>query len=102
VTTAEATRSAASVAVQLSGFDNTRTAAALTFAFFDAAGNMLAGPIAADAGSAFQSYFQGSDTGGSFMLRAVFPVTGDPARIVAFVASVANQAGLTTTARTPF
>jgi hypothetical protein len=99
---AEATRSTASVAIQLNGFDNTRTAAALTFTFFDAAGNPIAGPIRADAGPAFQVYFGGSDMGGSFSLRALFPVTGDSARITAFEASIANQAGMTTTPRTPF
>jgi hypothetical protein len=102
VTTAEATRSAASVTLELDGFDNTRTAAALTFSFFDTAGNTLAGPIAADGGPAFQAYFQSSETGGTFALRAVFPVSGDPAQIASFEASVANQAGTTTTARTPF
>ena len=102
LTTAEATRSAGSVTVQLDGFDNTRTAAALSFTFFDAAGAPIAGPIDADGGPAFQTYFGGSNTGGNFALQAVFPVTGDPARIASFAASVANQAGTTTTARTPF
>ena len=102
VTAAVATRSAASVAVQLDGFDNTRTAAALTFAFFDTAGTPIAGPIPADGGPAFAAYFGGTNTGGSFLLRAVFPVTGNPAQITSFQASVANQAGITTTARTPF
>ncbi len=102
VTAAVATRSGANVVVQLSGFDNTRTAAALTFKFFDTAGNPIAGSIPADGGPAFEAYFGGTDTGGSFLLRAVFPVTGDPAQITSFQANVANQAGITTTARTPF
>jgi len=102
VTTAEATRSTASVTVQLDGFDNTRTAAGLTFSFFDTAGNTLATPISANGGPEFQAYFQDSETGGSFLLLAVFPVSGDPAQIASFQASVANQAGTTTTARTPF
>lgn len=102
VTAAEATRSTGSVAVQLNGFDNTRTAAALTFSFFDAAGNPLAGPLDADGGPAFQAYFGGSNSGGSFLLRAVFPITGDPARIAFFEASIANESGTTTIARTPF
>jgi hypothetical protein len=102
ITTAGATRSAGSVTVQLDGFDNTRTAAALTFSFFDATGAPIAGPIDADGGPAFQTYFGGSNTGGDFALQAVFPVTGDPARIASFAASIANQAGTTTTARTPF
>jgi hypothetical protein len=102
LTTAGATRSAASITVRLDGFDNTRTAAALRFSFFDTAGAVLAGPLPADAGPAFQTYFGGSDTGGSFVLEAVFPVTGDPARIASFTASLDNQAGTTTTARTTF
>ncbi|HUI81375.1 MAG TPA: choice-of-anchor D domain-containing protein [Bryobacteraceae bacterium] len=102
LTTAAASRSAGAITVQLDGFDNTRTAGALTFSFFDASGNTLTGPIAVDGGPAFQAYFQDSETGGSFGLQAVFPVTGDPARIAFFTANVANQAGTTTTARTPF
>ena len=102
LSTVAATRLADSVTIQLGGFDNTRTAGALTFSFFDSAGNTLAGPIATDGSAAFQAYFQGTQTGGSFGLQAVFPVTGDTARIASFTASVANQAGTTTTARTPF
>ena len=102
LTTVAATRSKAAVTVQLSGFDNTRTAGALTFSFFDAGGNILAGPISADGGPAFQTYFHTSPTGGGFGLEAVFPVGGDPARIKSFTASVTNLAGTTTTAQTPF
>jgi len=102
VTSAQATRSSGVVTVALDGFDNTRTAGALTFSFFDQAGNILAGPITANGAPAFQMYFQQSQTGGSFALEATFPVTGDPTQIASFQATVANQAGLTTTARTPF
>ena len=58
VTAAQAVRQTGSIEAQVTGFDNTRSAAALTFTFFDAAGNALApGAIQADASAAFASLF---------------------------------------------
>jgi hypothetical protein len=96
-------RSAASVQVQVTGFDNTRTAGLLTFTFFDAAGNAVApGAIRTDATASFATYFQNSGLGGVFLLTAVFPVTGDPSQIGAFQVQIANSAGTAQTARTTF
>jgi hypothetical protein len=96
-------RSAASVRVQVTGFDNTRTAGPLTFTFFDAAGNAIApGAISTNATATFASYFQNSGLGGVFLLTAVFPVTGDPSQVIAFQVQIANSAGTAQTARTVF
>jgi hypothetical protein len=85
------------------GFDNTRTAGPLTFTFFDLAGNAVApGAIRADATASFASYFQSSGLGGVFLLRAVFPVTGDPSQVGAFQAQIGNSAGTAPTARIVF
>jgi hypothetical protein len=101
VTAAQAARQTGSIEVRITGFDNTRGATALAFTFFDAAGNTLApGAIQADASAAFATYFQGSATGGAFLLTAVFPVAGDASRVAAFEARIANSAGATVTART--
>ena len=83
------------------GFDNTRSAGALTFSFFDAGGNALVAPIQANGSSDFAAYFQNS-AGGAFELKAVFPVAGDISQIASFQAVVTNSAGNATTARTNF
>jgi hypothetical protein len=101
VSAVQGVRSSGSVEVDLTGFDNTRTAGALTFTFFDANGNELVAPIQADGSSDFAAYFQTS-AGGTFELKAVFPVAGDTSQIAAFQAVVANSAGNATTARTNF
>jgi hypothetical protein len=96
-------RSAASVQVRVTGFDNTRTAGLFTFTFFDAAGNAIApGAISTNAAANFASYFQNSGLGGVFLLTAVFPVTGDPSQISAFQVQIATSAGTAQTARTTF
>jgi len=94
-------RSTSTVEVDLTGYDNTRTAGALSFTFYDAAGNALAPPIQAAASATFASYFQNA-AGGAFALKAVFPVVGDTSRIAAFQAVVTNSAGAATTIRTIF
>jgi hypothetical protein len=101
VTAVQGVRSSGSVEVDLTGFDNTRTAGALTFTFFDANGNELVAPVQANGSSDFAAYFQNS-AGGAFELKAVFPVTGDTSQIASFQAVVANSAGNATTARTSF
>lgn len=101
VTAAQAERSAGSIEVDLTGFDNTRTAGALAFTFYDAAGNAIAPAIQADGTADFAAYFQNA-AGGTFELRAVFPVLGDTSQITAFQAVVTNSAGSATTTRTSF
>jgi hypothetical protein len=101
VTAAQGVRSASSVEVDVTGFDNTRTAGALSFTFFDATGNPIGAPIQANGGGDFAAYFQNS-AGGTFELKAVFPVAGDTSQIASFQAMVTNSAGNSTTARTNF
>jgi hypothetical protein len=101
VTAAQGVRSTGTVEVDLTGFDNTRTAGALEFTFYDASGNEIAAPIQANGSSSFAAYFQNS-AGGTFELKAVFPVQGDTSQITAFQAVVTNSAGQATTARTSF
>jgi hypothetical protein len=103
ITSVQGVRSATGVEVQVTGFDNTRTAGLLTFTFFDAAGSTIApGAITADATASFANYFQNSGLGGVFLLTAVFPVTGDPSQVSAFQAQIADSAGTAQTARTTF
>jgi hypothetical protein len=89
-----------SVVVQIAGFDNTRSAGALSFTFYDAGGNLIApGAIPANATAAFAQYFSTSE-GGGFLLSATFPVTGDASQITYVQAAFSNSAGTSTTLRT--
>jgi hypothetical protein len=75
----------------------------VAFTFFDSAGAAIApGTIRIDVTPTFRQFYQSSDLGGEFLLRAVFPVTGDAGQIAAFEMSVSNSAGAATTARTQF
>jgi len=99
----QALRSATAVEIRISGFDNTRSLGPLSFTFYDAAGNPIApGAIRTDDSPDFARYFAGSDLGGVFLLRAVFPVTGDAGVIASCEATLANSAGSAKTPRTPF
>jgi hypothetical protein len=103
IASVQGVRSAAGIEVQVTGFDNTRTAGPLTFTFFDATGNAVApGAVRTDATARFASYFQNSGLGGVFLLTAVFPVTGNPAQIGTFQVQIANSVGTAQTARTAF
>jgi hypothetical protein len=101
VTAAQGVRSTGTLEVDLTGFDNTRSAGALSFTFFDASGNPIAPAVLANGSSSFAQYFQNS-AGGTFELKAVFPVVGDTSTVASFQAVVTNSAGNTTTARTNF
>ncbi len=101
ITASQATRTASSLEVRVSGLDNTRTAGAIVYTFFDAAGLPLA-TIATDNSADFKTFFAASDAGGAFALRAVFPVTGDASKITAFEAELKNAAGSASTGRVKF
>ena len=102
VTAAQATRGAGTIEVDVAGFDNTRTAGAVTFTFFDSNGNAIApGAIGTNSTAAFAGYFQTS-AGGTFLLKAVFPITGDAAQITAFEADLSNATGTTKGVKTNF
>ncbi len=92
-------RSPTGIELRLTGFDNTRTAAALAFTFYDSAG-VAVGTVRVDAASQFASYFASSPLGGVFQLRSVFPITGDASQIAAFEAEISNSAGTLKTPRT--
>jgi hypothetical protein len=103
ISTAQAVRSAGTLAVSITGFDNTRTLGALSFTFYDADGNLIApGAIRTDATAEFDRYFAGSGLGGVFLLRAEFPVTGNAALVASCEATLTNSAGSAKTQRTSF
>jgi hypothetical protein len=97
---AAGTRGSGSIELRIAGFDNTRSAGAVQYTFFDAAGNAIPpGAIVMDSTAIFAAYFGASDAGGQFELLSVFPVTGDASRIAAFEVEIANSAGKTGSGR---
>jgi len=102
VAAAQGARSTGSIEVDLTGFDNTRTAGHLSFTFYDPSGNVIGpGAISADGTALFAAYFQTS-AGGTFELKAVFPVAGNFSQISEFQAAVTNSAGSATTTSISF
>jgi len=57
------------------------------------------GAIKLDASGEFARFFAVSDAGGTFLLKAVFPVSGDVTQAAAFEVSVGGSAGATRSAR---
>lgn len=103
--TARANRRANDLDVELIGFDNTYSAGAMTFQFFDRSGALLFdGPIRVDAAANFKTYFASfqKEIGSAFLLRVSFPVTGDATRVGAVEAEMTNAAGSARTQRVSF
>lgn len=103
ISSTRATRSAKSLEVQVTGFDNTRSVSQLAFTFFDRADSQVEpGRIVVDASGDFRRYFDTSEAGGMFTLRAVFPVTGDAAQILAVEVEMTSALGTTHSGRVRF
>lgn len=88
------TRAATELRVAVTAFDNTRSTSTVKFKFLDSAGRALgAGEMTADVSALFQQYFEHAELGGMFILRASFPVTGDPTQVDTVEVELANSAG---------
>jgi len=103
ISSTRATRSTKSLEVQLTGFDNAHSVSQLAFTFFDQAGAQVEpGRISLDASAEFRRYFDTTEVGGMFTLRAVFPVTGDAAQILAVEVEITSALGTTHSGRVRF
>ncbi len=103
IDSASGVRRAGALDISVIGFDNTRSAGRMSFTFYDAAGRMIQpGAVRTDWTDAFTSYFRGSKVGGSFVLRATFPVTGDASLIGGVEVEVTNAVSTTRTTRLTF
>jgi hypothetical protein len=101
--TGRALRESRNLVVHLTGFDNTRTLSRLGYTFYDANGSVInANPIVPDIAAEFRRYFETSTMGGTFAVRAVFPVTGDPAQVSAVEVELKNDSGTSRTGRLRF
>ena len=98
-----AVRNGNSLELQLTGFDNTRSTGELTFTFYDRQGRLVQpGAIKADAREDFKRYFDASKLGGTFNLRATFPVAGNASEIESVEVEFANVNGSSRTPRLRF
>ncbi len=88
--------------VTITGADNTYSAGAMSFSFFDTSGKAIGGPINADFTSTFRDYYAGQTSGSAFKILVSFPVTGSAAPIGSVTVSLTNAAGVATTGSLPF
>ena len=91
------------VDISLAGFDNTHSASQLAFTFFDRTGKTISpGQLRVDESAAFRGYFDTGQYGGTFALRATFPVTGDSSQVGGVDVEMTNSAGIAKTQRISF
>ena len=103
VDSGQAQRTSAGLDLLVSAFDNTRSASAMIFTFFDRSGAALTpGAITVNGTAAFQQYFYSSNEGGLFSMHAFFPVNGDPAQVASVEVQIVNSVGTTATAKLAF
>ena len=98
-------RGGSALEVQITGYDNTRSLAKLAFTFYDKSARAVQpGQMTVDVTTAFRNYFAASqkESGGVFLLRAVFPVTGDSSGIGAVDVELTNSSGVARPARVQF
>jgi hypothetical protein len=87
-----AEKSTGTITVTVTGYDNSRTAGSLAFTFYDTAGRTLGAALTADLVPDFKKFFSGVPTGGgTFVIRAVFPVSGDMSQIGSVDVRMANS-----------
>jgi hypothetical protein len=93
-------RSAGRIEVRINGYDNTHSITRLAFAFFDGrGGELIPSGIQVDVSGEFARYFGETDVGGTFLLQANFPVTGDALQIAAVEVAATDLVGTTRSAR---
>ena len=87
-----------STVLTFQGYDNTRSISSVVFTFHTASGAVVSpGSITVDVTQNFANYFQANpQIGGSFVLTATFPTTGDITQISSVTTVFKNSAGTTT------
>lgn len=88
--------------ITITGFDNTYSVSTMSFLFYDRSGKAIGSSIAVDATANFRSYFATTKAGGSFLMRATFPVAGDATQIGAVDIGINNSAGVSSTQHVMF
>lgn len=99
---AKAVRNGSMLEIEVTAFDNTRTAGTLSFTFYTTTGEVVPpGAIRVDQGAEFRRFYADSTLGGSFTLKAAFPVAGPIANIASVDVALTNSAGPAQTGKTP-
>lgn len=88
--------------ITLIGADNTYSAGAMSFSFFDTNGNAISNAVNADFTSTFKSYYAGQTSGSAFQVLVSFPVLGSVVGIGSVTVTMTNVAGPATTAKLTF
>jgi hypothetical protein len=89
--------------IEIIGSDNTYTAGAMSFTFFDTGGKAIGGAVNADFTSNFKTYFTtGQASGSSFLLNVSFPVTGPQTQVGSVAVTLTNSAGQAQTGNLTF
>lgn len=86
----------------LTGFDNTLSAGAMNFRFFDAAGQPITSLMPADFAADFRTFSTKNPGGSTFRLTIRFPVSGNSFGVAGMEAELVNTAGTTRTGRLNF
>jgi hypothetical protein len=105
VDSARGLRSGSSLEVQIVGYDNVRSLSKLAFTFYDKSSSTVQpGQITVDVTTALRNYFDSAqkEVGGVFLLRAVFPTTGDASGIGSVDVELTNSSGVARPARIQF
>jgi hypothetical protein len=101
ISSSAATSRANTLDVVISGFDNTYSIGAMSFAFVDRSGGPITS-LSADFTANFKAFFQGQTAGSSFLMRVSFPVTGEASQVGGVNLTLTNAAGTVTTPRLNF
>ena len=88
--------------IAITGADNTYSAGAMSFSFFDASGNAIDSPVSTDFTSTFKSYYSGASAGSAFQVVVSFPVVGSVANIGSVKVALTNAAGVVNTGSLTF
>ena len=88
--------------VSVTGFDNTYTAGAMTFTFYDRSGAPLGQPIGADFTTNFAKLYQNQTAGSGFVMGVAFPVTGDQTQVGSVDVALKNSIATTKAQRLNF
>ena len=88
--------------ITIIGADNTYSAGAMSFAFFDTSGNAIGSGASADFTANFKTYYGGAAAGSAFQALVSFPVMGSVASIGSVTVTLTNSAGVAKTGSLTF
>jgi hypothetical protein len=88
--------------ITIIGADNTYSAGAMSFSFFDTSGKAIGSAVGADFTPTFKTYYGAAVAGSAFHALVSFPVTGSVASIGGVAVTLTNVAGMATTGTLTF